>query len=137
MPKPFTLFTCMFLALACLSMIQIHGCCLEFKVSQPDIRFCMLPILCFGAREGWFLVILLNVMQMPVPVLKEQIASVTGVLSEQQRLICRGRVLKDDQLLSAYRILFINFSLWVERFFLSKAQYFPKFCKIWCLMDFS
>ncbi|KAB5551860.1 hypothetical protein DKX38_009171 [Salix brachista] len=44
--------------------------------------------------------------QMPVPALKEQIASVTGVLSEQQRLICRGKVLKDDQLLSAYRILF-------------------------------
>ncbi|KAK3023889.1 hypothetical protein RJ639_042905 [Escallonia herrerae] len=43
--------------------------------------------------------------QMPVPELKEQIASVTGVLSEEQRLICRGRVLKDDQLLSAYRIL--------------------------------
>lgn len=42
---------------------------------------------------------------MPVPALKEQIASVTGVLSEQQRLICRGKVLKDDQLLSAYRIL--------------------------------
>lgn len=45
-------------------------------------------------------------MQTPVPALKEQIASVTGVLSEQQRLICRGKVLKDDQLLSAYRILF-------------------------------
>lgn len=41
---------------------------------------------------------------MPVPALKEQIASVTGVLSEQQRLICRGRVLKDDQLLSAYHV---------------------------------
>ncbi|XP_048422926.1 ubiquitin-like domain-containing protein CIP73 [Pyrus x bretschneideri] len=41
--------------------------------------------------------------QMPVPALKEQIASVTGVLSEQQRLICRGKVLKDDHLLSAYR----------------------------------
>ncbi|KAK6942218.1 Ubiquitin-like domain, partial [Dillenia turbinata] len=41
--------------------------------------------------------------QMPVPALKEQIALVTGVLSEQQRLICRGKVLKDDQLLSAYR----------------------------------
>lgn len=40
----------------------------------------------------------------PVPALKEQIASVTGVLSEQQRLICRGRVLKDDQLLSAYHV---------------------------------
>lgn len=45
---------------------------------------------------------------MPVPALKEQIASVTGVLSEQQRLICRGKVLKDDQLLSAYRILFFQ-----------------------------
>ncbi|CAI9772924.1 unnamed protein product [Fraxinus pennsylvanica] len=40
----------------------------------------------------------------PVPRLKEQIASVTGVLSEQQRLICRGKVLKDDQLLSAYHV---------------------------------
>lgn len=50
---------------------------------------------------------------MPVPALKEQIASVTGVLSEQQRLICRGKVLKDDQLLSAYRILTSRcFQLW-------------------------
>ncbi|GMQ02990.1 hypothetical protein CsSME_00048975 [Camellia sinensis var. sinensis] len=40
----------------------------------------------------------------PVPALKEQIASVTGVLCEQQRLICRGKVLKDDQLLSAYHV---------------------------------
>lgn len=43
--------------------------------------------------------------QVPVPALKEQIASVTGVVTEQQRLICRGKVMKDDQLLSAYRIL--------------------------------
>ncbi|KAJ7957466.1 Large proline-rich protein bag6 [Quillaja saponaria] len=42
--------------------------------------------------------------QMPVPALKEQIASITGVLSDQQRLICRGKVLKDDQLLSAYHV---------------------------------
>ncbi|KAF5938352.1 hypothetical protein HYC85_022611 [Camellia sinensis] len=41
-------------------------------------------------------------LRVPVPALKEQIATVTGVLSEQQRLICRGKVLKDDQLLSAY-----------------------------------
>ncbi|CAN6449958.1 unnamed protein product [Victoria cruziana] len=41
---------------------------------------------------------------MPVPALKEQIATVTGVLSEQQRLICRGKILKDDQLLSAYHV---------------------------------
>lgn len=44
-------------------------------------------------------------MQLPVPLLKEKIANVTGVVSEQQRLICRGKVLKDDELLSAYRIL--------------------------------
>ncbi|KAG2668514.1 hypothetical protein I3760_15G164500 [Carya illinoinensis] len=42
--------------------------------------------------------------QVPVPALKEQIASITGVLSDQQRLICRGKVLKDDQLLSAYHV---------------------------------
>lgn len=41
---------------------------------------------------------------LPVPALKEQIATVTGVLTEQQRLICRGKVLKDDQLLSAYHV---------------------------------
>ncbi|KAH9315199.1 hypothetical protein KI387_023826, partial [Taxus chinensis] len=40
----------------------------------------------------------------PVPALKEQIATATGVLTEQQRLICRGKVLKDDQLLSAYHV---------------------------------
>ncbi|CAN4101660.1 unnamed protein product [Withania somnifera] len=40
----------------------------------------------------------------PVPALKERIATVTGVLKEQQRLICRGKVLKDDQLLSAYHV---------------------------------
>ena len=49
----------------------------------------------------------LILLQVPVPALKEQIAIVTGVLSDQQRLICRGKVLKDDQLLSAYRILLV------------------------------
>lgn len=42
--------------------------------------------------------------QMPVPALKERVASVTGVVTEHQRLICRGKVLKDDQLLSAYHV---------------------------------
>lgn len=42
--------------------------------------------------------------QMPVPALKERIASVTGVVTDHQRLICRGKVLKDDQLLSAYHV---------------------------------
>ncbi|KAI5004802.1 hypothetical protein ZWY2020_032045 [Hordeum vulgare] len=40
----------------------------------------------------------------PIPLLKDKIATVTGILSEQQRLICRGRVLKDDELLSAYHV---------------------------------
>ncbi|KAH7675046.1 Ubiquitin-like protein [Dioscorea alata] len=40
----------------------------------------------------------------PIPALKEQIATVTGVLSDQQRLICRGKVLRDDELLSAYHV---------------------------------
>ncbi|CAI9289739.1 unnamed protein product [Lactuca saligna] len=43
-----------------------------------------------------------NIRKVPVPALKEHIASITVVLSEQQRLIYRGKVLKDDQLLSAY-----------------------------------
>jgi len=46
--------------------------------------------------------------------LKEKIATVTGILSEQQRLICRGRVLKDDELLSAYRILlYLTFTFFI------------------------
>ncbi|CAL9049272.1 unnamed protein product [Musa banksii] len=40
----------------------------------------------------------------PIPKLKEQIATVTGVISDQQRLICRGKVLKDDEILSAYHV---------------------------------
>lgn len=43
--------------------------------------------------------------QVTVPALKEHLASVVGVPAENQRLICRGKVLKDDQLLSAYSIL--------------------------------
>uniref|UniRef100_A0A803N6V1 Ubiquitin-like domain-containing protein n=1 Tax=Chenopodium quinoa TaxID=63459 RepID=A0A803N6V1_CHEQI len=49
--------------------------------------------------------------QMPVPALKERIASVTGVVTEHQRLICRGKVLKDDQLLSAYQAILPSISL--------------------------
>lgn len=41
---------------------------------------------------------------MPVPALKEQIATMSGVPLEQQRLICRGKVLKDNQLLSDYHV---------------------------------
>ncbi|EFJ27860.1 hypothetical protein SELMODRAFT_441391 [Selaginella moellendorffii] len=41
---------------------------------------------------------------MPVPALKDRLAPVVGVPSQNQRLICRGRVLKDDQLLSSYNV---------------------------------
>eukprot|EP00249_Psilotum_nudum_P020254 c27622_g1_i1 orf=139-3600(+) len=40
----------------------------------------------------------------PVPALKEKIATLTGVPVESQRLICRGKVLKDNHLLSAYSV---------------------------------
>ncbi|MCO5602749.1 hypothetical protein L7F22_056887 [Adiantum nelumboides] len=39
-----------------------------------------------------------------VPDLKEQVAIVTGVPSGSQRLICRGKVLKDEHALSAYEV---------------------------------
>ncbi|KAF8410339.1 hypothetical protein HHK36_002866 [Tetracentron sinense] len=42
---------------------------------------------------------------MPVPLFKEKIANAVGVPVGQQRLIFRGKVLKDDHLLSEYRIL--------------------------------
>lgn len=49
--------------------------------------------------------------QIAVPALKERVATLTGVPPENQRLICRGKVLKDDHNLSSYSILsrtFIN-----------------------------
>jgi hypothetical protein len=45
-----------------------------------------------------------------VPALKEKLAALVGVPADNQRLICRGKVLKDDQLLSAYSILFLSSS---------------------------
>ncbi|CAM6009484.1 unnamed protein product [Sphagnum balticum] len=39
-----------------------------------------------------------------VPALKEKLAALVGVPADSQRLICRGKVLKDDQLLSAYNV---------------------------------
>ncbi|MQL85032.1 hypothetical protein Taro_017543 [Colocasia esculenta] len=41
---------------------------------------------------------------MPVLLLKEKVANTVGVPVGQQRLIFRGKVLKDDQLLSAYHV---------------------------------
>ncbi|KAG6512167.1 hypothetical protein ZIOFF_030262 [Zingiber officinale] len=45
----------------------------------------------------------------PIPSLKEKVASASGIPVEQQRLIFRGKVLKDDHLLSDYRILYFLF----------------------------
>lgn len=47
----------------------------------------------------------LGFLQLPILALKLQIACVSGVIPELQRLLFRGRVLKYDQLLSDYRIL--------------------------------
>ena len=41
---------------------------------------------------------------MPVSLFKEKIANEIGVPVEQQRLIFRGKALKDDQRLAEYRI---------------------------------
>lgn len=41
---------------------------------------------------------------MSVPMLKEKVANAIGIPVEQQRLIFRGRVLKDDHLLSEYHL---------------------------------
>ncbi|XP_020248301.1 large proline-rich protein BAG6 isoform X1 [Asparagus officinalis] len=41
---------------------------------------------------------------MPVPVLKEKLVDVTGIPVQRQRLIYRGKVLKDDHLLSEYHL---------------------------------
>ncbi|XP_042384536.1 ubiquitin-like domain-containing protein CIP73 [Zingiber officinale] len=40
----------------------------------------------------------------PIPSLKEKVASASGIPVEQQRLIFRGKVLKDDHLLSDYHL---------------------------------
>ncbi|ONM12575.1 Ubiquitin-like superfamily protein [Zea mays] len=69
---------------------------LHFTLQGISLHWFSLPVL----RKPH--VTLLSHLQVPVPLLKEKIATVTGILSEQQRLICRGRVLKDDELLSAY-----------------------------------
>lgn len=47
--------------------------------------------------------------QMPVSLFKEKIANQIGVPVGQQRLIFRGKVLKDDHPLSEYRILPFRF----------------------------
>lgn len=44
---------------------------------------------------------------MPVSLFKEKIAGEVGLSVEHQRLIFRGKVLKDEDLLSEYRILLL------------------------------
>uniref|UniRef100_M8C541 Uncharacterized protein n=1 Tax=Aegilops tauschii TaxID=37682 RepID=M8C541_AEGTA len=73
-------------------------------MSVLNFLFLIPGAVAMGRGEGKEIFDLIEVL-VPIPLLKDKIATVTGVLSEQQRLICRGRVLKDDELLSAYRIL--------------------------------
>ena len=46
----------------------------------------------------------IELFQVPVSSFKEKIANEIGIPVGQQRLIFRGRVLKDDHLLTEYRI---------------------------------
>lgn len=55
-------------------------------------------------RSNISVMIALWMFQMPVQAFKEKIASEIGVPVGQQRLIFRGKVLKDEHLLSEYRI---------------------------------
>jgi hypothetical protein len=48
--------------------------------------------------------VVIELFQVPVSSFKEKIANEIGIPVGQQRLIFRGRVLKDDHLLSEYRI---------------------------------
>ncbi|CAA7409470.1 unnamed protein product [Spirodela intermedia] len=76
--------------------VGVSGTTEEFPESTVEINVKTLDSQTYTLRVNKYV---------PVPALKEQIANLTGILSGQQRLICRGKVLKDDQLLSAYRIL--------------------------------
>ena len=90
----------------CLDIVLISSFPINCWIICCYLAYALLKKYC--RCQSFFLTVLIFqfLLQVPVPALKEQIAVVTGVLSEQQRLICRGKVLKDDQLLSAYRILF-------------------------------
>lgn len=50
---------------------------------------------------------------MPVSLFKDKIATEVGLPVNQQRLIFRGKVLKDEHLLSHYRILLLTPSLYL------------------------
>ena len=77
---------------------------------------------------------------MPVQLFKEKIASEIGIPVNQQRLIFRGRVLKDEHALSDYRILSISaFNIcfiltYFVVFFFSSSITSPSFlsCKLLC-----
>lgn len=59
---------------------------------------------------------------MPVSLFKEKVADAFGVPVGQQRLIFRGKVLKDEHLLSEYRIL--SFMLVENLFSVTKSDLF-------------
>ncbi|CAA6672291.1 unnamed protein product [Spirodela intermedia] len=69
--------------------VGVSGTTEEFPESTVEINVKTLDSQTYTLRVNKYV---------PVPALKEQIANLTGILSGQQRLICRGKVLKDDQL---------------------------------------
>lgn len=105
---------------------------LSYQLNQKLVRFlehfsdcssvCINSTIIFVFVFLWF--------QIQVSALKEKVAAQTGVPVVQQRLIFRGKVLKDDHLLSEYRILhiskqqccWISFKLFPKPFFLHIAS---------------
>lgn len=69
------------------------------------------PIYCSRLLRKFLTCLFFWIFQMRVSVFKEKIANEIGVPVNQQRLIFRGRVLKDEHLLSEYRIHFSTFTI--------------------------
>lgn len=84
---------------------QIYSFHVDKNVSQLSSFFMVIYILALLSMTIylWFMLDI-EQFQMPVSLFKEKIASEIGLPVGQQRLIFRGKVLKDDHLLSAYRI---------------------------------
>lgn len=77
--------------------------------------------------------------QMPVSLFKDKIATEVGLPVNQQRLIFRGKVLKDEHLLSHYRILLLTPSLYLFIYLLLELLnlWIPRFKNMIChLVEF-
>lgn len=88
---------------------RIYSFQVEKNVSATLPYFLSFPDIWMGLYVHWIVLMsnlffIFELFQMPVSSFKEKIANEIGVPVGQQRLIFRGRVLKDDHLLSEYRI---------------------------------